>query len=91
MDENKKIAFIHYFTEFILVSIGLGILFVLLFFNDFKISINVLSLWVFFFNGILFTYWAWKSKSKVWEKFMAGTYFVIVEIIIASSFTPSQG
>ena len=91
MDEHKKIALIHYLTEFILVSIGLGVLFVLLFLNDFKISINVLSLWVFFFNGILFTFWTWKSKSKFWEKFMAGIYFIVVEIIIVSSFTSSQG
>lgn len=89
MDENKKLLLIHYLTEFILVIIGLSILLILLYVNNFGISLNIISLWVFIFNGVLFTYWLWKDESKIWEKSIIGIYFVIIEIIIASSFTSS--
>ena len=31
-------------------------------------------------------YWLWKNNSKVWEKIIIGTYFILIEIIIAKSF-----
>jgi|TARA_B100001250_G_scaffold19287_1_gene16532 hypothetical protein len=86
MDENKKSIIIHYLTEFILIGIGIGILVVLLFIKDFQFSWNIASLWVFLYNGILFTYWLWKNDSKTWEKAIIGSYFVLIEIIIAGSF-----
>ena len=87
MDENKKSLLIHYITEFILGSIGIGIFVILLYFNEFDLSLNIVSLWVFLYNGILFTYWIWKSDAKIWEKSIAGIYLLIIEIIIASSFS----
>jgi len=39
------------------------------------------------FQWCSFTYWVWKNKTKVWEKSIAGIYFILIEIIIASSFT----
>ena len=86
MDEEKKSVLIHYLTEFILFAIGLGILFLILFIRDFQFSWAVASLWVFLYNGILFTYWLWINNSKVWEKVIVGLYFILVEIIIAYSF-----
>ena len=70
MDENKKSLLIHYITEFILGSIGIGIFVILLYFNEFDLSLNIVSLWVFLYNGILFTYWIWKSDAKIWEKLL---------------------
>ena len=87
MDENKKSLLIHYITEFILGSIGIGIFVILLYFNEFDLSLNIVSLWVFLYNGILFTYWIWKSDAKIWEKSIAGIYLLIIEVIIASSFS----
>ena len=55
MDEEKKSVLIHYVTEFILFAIGLGILFLILFMRDFQFSWKIASLWVFLYNGILFT------------------------------------
>ena len=86
MDEEKKSVLIHYLTEFILFAIGLGILFLILFMRDFQFSWGVASLWVFLYNGILFTYWLWINNSKMWEKVIVGLYFTLVEIIIANSF-----
>ena len=86
MDEEKKSVLIHYITEFILCAFGLGILVLILFMSDFKFSWGVASLWVFLYNGILFTYWLWINNSKMWEKGIAGLYFMLVEIIIANSF-----
>ena len=86
MDEEKKSVLIHYLTEFILFAIGLGILFLILFIRDFQFSWAVASLWVFLYNGILFTYWLWINNSKMWEKVIVGLYFILVEIIIANSF-----
>ena len=87
MDENQKSLVIHYLTEFIIGSIGLGILTVLLWFREFQISLQLFSVWIFIFNGVLFSYWVWKNESKMWEKSLAGIYFILIEIIIASSFT----
>ena len=87
MDENKKSLLIHYVTEFILGSIGVGIFVILLYINQFNFSLNIISLWVFIYNGVLFAYWIWKSDAKIWEKSIAGSYLLIIEIIIASSFS----
>lgn len=86
MDEEKKSILIHYLTEFILFMIGVGILFLILFIRDFQFSWSIISLWVFLYNGILFTYWLWKNNSKLWEKVIIGIYFILLEIIIAKSF-----
>ena len=85
MDENQKSLVVHYLTEFIIGSIGLGILAVLLWFREFEISLQLFSAWIF--NGVLFAYWVWKSETKVLEKSIAGIYFILIEIIIARSFT----
>ena len=87
MDENKKSLLIHYVTEFILGSIGVGIFVILLYMNQFNFSLNIISLWVFIYNGVLFAYWIWKSDAKIWENSIAGIYLLIIEIIIASSFS----
>ena len=84
MDEEKRSILIHYLTEFILFTSGLGILFLILFTMDFQFSWGVASLWVFLYNGILFTYWLWINNSKIWEKVIVGLYFILVEIIIAN-------
>lgn len=86
MDEEKKSILIHYLTEFILFTIGIGMLFLILFLKNFQFSWGIASLWVFLYNGVLFTYWLWKNNSNVWEKTIIGTYFILVEIIIAKSF-----
>ena len=86
MDEEKKSILIHYLTEFILFMIGIGILFLILFIKDFQFSWSIISLWVFLYNGILFTYWLWKNNSRLWEKIIIGIYFILLEIIIAKSF-----
>ena len=86
MDEEKKSVLIHYLTEFILFAIGLGILLLILFIRDFQFSWGVASLWVFLYNGILFTYWQWMNNSKMWERAIMGLYFILVEMIIANSF-----
>ena len=87
MNENQKSLVVHYLTELIIGSIGLGILAVLLWFREFQISLQLFSVWIFIFNGVLFAYWVWKSETKVWEKSIVGIYFILIEIIIASSFT----
>ena len=86
MDEEKKSVLIHYLTEFILFAIGLGILLLILFIRDFQFSWGVASLWVFLYNGILFTYWRCKNNSKMLEKGIVSLYFILVEITIANSF-----
>ena len=85
MDENKKLLIIHYLTEFILFFISIGILIVLLTLKNFKFSWKIIPQWVFLFNGVLFTFWLWKDKSQIWEKTIAGIYFVLVQMIIASN------
>ena len=80
MNENQKSLVVHYLTEFTIGSIGLGILAILLWFREFQISFQLFSAWIFIFNGVLFAYW-------VWEKSIAGIYFILIEIIIASTFT----
>ena len=85
MDENKKLLIIHYLTEFILFFISIGILIVLLTLKEFKFSWKIIPQWVFLFNGVLFTFWLWKDKSQIWEKTIAGIYFVLVQMIIASN------
>ena len=87
MNENKKSLFIHHLTEFIIGSIGLGIIAILIWFSDFIISLSLISAWIFLFNGVHFTYWIWKSDSKLSEKSFAGIYFIIIEIIIENTFT----
>jgi len=82
MDETKKSVLIHYFTEFILLLIGIGILLILLWFQNFNLSLRILSLWVLIYNAVLFSFWFWKSKSKIWEKSIALIYFLLIEIII---------
>lgn len=88
LDENKKSLLIHYLTEFILGSIGVGVFVILLYLNQFSFSLDIISLWVFLYNGILFTYWIWRSDAKIWEKSIAGGYFLLIEVIIASTFNP---
>ena len=85
MDETKKSILIHYFTEFILLLIGIGILFILLWFQNFQLSLRILSLWVLIYNAVLFSFWSWKSKSKIWEKSIALMYFLLIEIIIINA------
>ncbi len=89
MDENKKSIILHFLTEFLLFSIGIGILIILLWINQFKWSLSILSLWVFFLNAVLFSYWIWKSKVKIWEKSIVGIYFFLIEFIIINSYTVS--
>jgi|TARA_B110000438_G_scaffold103790_2_gene102572 hypothetical protein len=87
MDENQKSILIHYLTEFIIGIIGLGILVVILWFQEFQISMALLSIWIFLFNGVIFSYWIWKSRAKPLEKIIIGIYFVLLEVMIANSFT----
>ena len=86
MDEEKRSVLIHYITKFIPFTIGLGVLFLILFMRNFQFSLGVASLWIFMYKGILFTYWLWINNSKVWEKGIVGLYFIIVKITISSSF-----
>ena len=87
MDKNQKFLVIHYLTEFMIGSIGSGILAGLLWLREYEILLQLFSAWIFIFNGVFFAYWVWKSETKVWEKSIAGIYFILIEIIIASSFT----
>ena len=82
MEQDKKTALIHYIEESVIAIIGIAIFLGLLWYSDFNISVRVLSLWIFLFNGILFTFWLWKSNTKNWEKSVVGLYFILVEIII---------
>ena len=82
MEQDKKSALIHYLEEFVIAIIGIAIFLGLLWYSDFNISVRILSLWIFLFNGILFTFWLWKSDAKNWEKAIAALYFILVEIII---------
>ena len=82
MEQDKKTALIHYIEESVIAIIGIAIFLGLLWYSDFNISVRVLSLWIFLFNGILFTFWLWKSNTKPWEKAVVGLYFILVEIII---------
>ena len=82
MEQDKKTALIHYLEESVIAIIGIAIFLSLLWYGEFNISVRVLSLWIFLFNGILFTFWLWKSNTKNWEKSVVGLYFILVEIII---------
>ena len=82
MEQDKKSALIHYLEEFVIAIIGIAIFLGLLWYSNFNFSVRILSLWIFLFNGILFTYWLWKSDAKNWEKAIAALYFILVEIII---------
>ena len=82
MGQDKKSALIHYLEEFVIAIIGIAIFLGLLWYSDFNFSVRILSLWIFLFNGILFTFWLWKSDAKNWEKAIAALYFILVEIII---------
>ena len=82
MEQDKKSALIHYLQEFVIAIIGIAIFLGLLWYSNFNFSVRILSLWIFLFNGILFTFWLWKSDAKNWEKVVAALYFILVEIII---------
>ena len=82
MEQDKKSALIHYLEEFVIAIIGIAIFLGLLWYSNFNFSVRILSLWIFLFNGILFTFWLWKSDAKNWEKTVAALYFILVEIII---------
>ena len=82
MEQDKKTALIQYLEESIIAIIGIAIFLGLLWYSDFNFSVRILSLWIFLFNGILFTFWLWKSDAKNWEKAIAALYFILVEIII---------
>ena len=82
LEQDKKTALIHYLEESVIAIIGIAIFLSLLWYSEFNISVRVLSLWIFLFNGILFTFWLWKSNTKNWEKAVVGLYFILVEIII---------
>lgn len=82
MDQNQKLLWVHYIKEFILSLIGLAILAGLFWYYKFELTIRLLSIWVFIFNGVLMGFWIWKSNSKSWEKGFIGLYFILVEIII---------
>ena len=82
MEQDKKSALIHYLEEFVIAIIGIAIFLGLLWYSNFNFSVRILSLWIFLFNGILFTFWLWKSDAKNWEKAIASLYFILVEIII---------
>lgn len=82
MEQDKKSALIHYLEEFVIAIIGIAIFLGLLWYSNFNFSVRILSLWIFLFNGILFTFWLWKSDAKNWEKAIAALYFILVEIII---------
>ena len=82
LEQDKKTTLIHYLEESVIVIIGIAIFLGLLWYSDFNISVRVLSLWIFLFNGVLFTFWLWKSNTKNWEKAVVGLYFILVEIII---------
>ena len=85
MEQNKKRALIHYLEELFIILIGITIFIGLLWYNEFQFSLRIISLWVFLFNGIIFSYWLWKSDAKSWEKVATGLYFLLVEIIILLS------
>ena len=82
MEQDKKRVLIHYLEEFVISLIGIIIFLGLLWYVDFNFSLRILSMWIFLFNGILFTFWLWKSDTKNWEKTVAALYFILVEIII---------
>ena len=82
MEQDKKNALIHYLEESVIAIIGIAIFLGLLLYSNFNFSVRILSLWIFLFNGILFTFWLWKSDAKNWEKAIAALYFILVEIII---------
>tara|TARA_B100001750_G_scaffold46786_1_gene35026 strand:+ start:715 stop:990 length:276 start_codon:yes stop_codon:yes gene_type:complete len=71
LEQDKKSALIHYLEEFVIAIIGIAIFLGLLWYSNFNFSVRILSLWIFLFNGILFTFWLWKSDAKNWEKAIA--------------------
>ncbi|MBJ12769.1 MAG: hypothetical protein CMG62_06795 [Candidatus Marinimicrobia bacterium] len=82
MDQEKKSIIMHYIKEFLVAFTGVAILAVLLWYHKFNFSIKLLSLWMFIFNAVLFSFWLWKSKNKTWEKGVVGIYFILLEWII---------
>ena len=50
MDENKRSLLIHYVTEFILGSIGVGIFIVVLYINQFIFSLNIICLYYILYH-----------------------------------------
>ena len=82
MDKEKKSIIIHYIKEFLILFTGIAILIFLLWYHSFNFSVKLFSLWIFIFNAVLFSFWLWISKSKSWEKVIAGIYFIIMEWII---------
>ena len=56
MNKEKKSLIIHYIEEFVIISLGLLILLGLLSFTNFTFTLTLLSIWVFLFNAIIFTY-----------------------------------
>ena len=85
LEQHKKRALIHYLEELLIILIGITIFIGLLWYNEFQFSLRIVSLWVFLFNGIIFSYWLWKSDAKSWEKAATGLYFLLVELIILLS------
>ncbi len=85
MENSKKSILLYYLTEFLFFMIGLGILVALLWIENFQFSLRSLSLWVLIFNAILFSFWLWKSKAKIWEKSAALVYFLLIEYIIINA------
>ncbi len=85
MENSKKSILLYYLTEFVFFTIGLGILVALLWIENFQFSLRTLSIWVLIFNAILFSFWLWKSKVKIWEKGAALIYFLLIEYIIINA------
>tara|TARA_Y100001970_G_scaffold70159_2_gene89332 strand:- start:2200 stop:2463 length:264 start_codon:yes stop_codon:yes gene_type:complete len=82
MDQERKSIIIHYIKEFLIFFSGLIILIGLLWYHNFNFSIRLLSLWIFVFNAVLFSFWLWTTKNKTWEKSIVGIYFILLEWII---------
>tara|TARA_B100001123_G_scaffold437476_1_gene569772 strand:+ start:9126 stop:9389 length:264 start_codon:yes stop_codon:yes gene_type:complete len=82
LNQNQKLLWVNYIKEFILSFIGLAILAGLFWYYKFELTIRLLSIWVFIFNGVLMGFWIWKSNSKSWEKGVVVLYFILMEIII---------
>ena len=64
MDQEKKSIVIYYVKEFLIIFTGIAILIFLLWYHKFSFSIKLLSLWIFIFNAVLFSFWLWVSKNK---------------------------
>ena len=82
MEEQKKQILVHYIKEVTLILIGIIIFAGLFWYYKFEFNIQLLSIWIFIFNGVLMGYWTWQSNLKPWEKGILGFYFILVEIVI---------